>query len=51
MAAPTLTNPPVSPSVSRPATFDAEADDHLAWQATNVTEMGTVNTWIEGQTA
>lgn len=51
MAAPTLTNPPVSPSVSRPATFDAEADAHLAWQATNVTEMGTVNTWIEGQTA
>ncbi len=51
MAAPTLTNPPVSPSVSRPATFDAEADAHLAWQATNVTEMGTVNTWIEGQIA
>lgn len=51
MAAPTLTNPPVSPSVSRPATFDAEADAHLAWQATNVTEMGAVNTWIEGQTA
>lgn len=51
MAAPTLTNPPVSPSVSRPATFDAEADAHLAWQATNVIEMGAVNTWIEGQTA
>lgn len=51
MAAPTLTNPPVSPSVSRPAMFDAEADAHLAWQATNVTEMGAVNTWIEGQTS
>lgn len=35
----TLTAPPTAPDTNDPTTFDARADAHIAWQATNVTEM------------
>lgn len=34
-----LTAPPTAPDTNDPTTFDARADAHIAWQATNVTEM------------
>jgi hypothetical protein len=47
-----LTPPPTAPSTSDPATFDARADAHVAWQATNVTEMtaltGALNSLAAG---
>ena len=39
-----LTPPPTAPSTSDPTTFATRADALVAWHATNVTELGALQT-------
>lgn len=46
-----LTPPPTAPSSSDPTTFAPRADAHVAWQATNVTEMDALQTDVAAKQA